>query len=298
MSAVPAQGLSTREQLIDELRSALEERRGFAAGKLGNTEQAILRYPLVLRQGLDPAAIRAYDVFLANSVSRHSGIFPTSPAFLRRFVDLYVEAVASLDSIGVLSWPGDADLLAEHRFAGRPIDFLDQEPDRSVPADQSRCYLPLFRGKRLLLVCPFAEVLRDRANRETFEAVWGGIGKPWFEPASVDALEFPYGFVAETRERYRDALVLLDEIRERIDPESFDVALIAAGGLAIPLAAALKAQGKVAISLGGHLQVLFGVLGERWRGRRNWERNYFNDAWVELPERCRPAVGESAENYW
>ncbi len=298
MSAVPAQRLSTREELIGAIRSALEEKQGFAAGKLGNTEHAILRYPLVLRQGLDAAGVRAYEVFLANHLSRHSGIFPTSPEFLRRFADLYVDAVGSLDSIGVMAWPADADLLAQHGFEGRPIDFLEQEPDRSVPADQSRCYLPLLRGKRVLLVCPFAEVLRERANRETFEAVWRGIGKTWFEPASVEAVEFPYGFVPETRERYGDALELLGEIRGRIGPASFDVALIAAGGLAIPLAVGLKEHGKVAISLGGHLQVLFGVLGERWRGRRKWERNYFNDAWVELPERYRLEAGESAENYW
>ena len=37
--------------------------------------------------------------------------------------------------------------------------------------------------------------------------------------------------------------------------------------------------------------MLFGVLGERWRGRRKWARNYFNDAWIELPERYRLRPG-------
>jgi hypothetical protein len=87
-------------------------------------------------------------------------------------------------------------------------------------------------------------------------------------------------------------------VRDRLDALTYDAALIGAGLLGSLLAVAAKERGKVAISLGGHLQILFGVNGPRWRDRVNWRQKYFNDAWIELPASSKPGAGESDENYW
>ena len=55
------------------------------------------------------------------------------------------------------------------------------------------------------MVCPFADLLGERATRETFEAVWAKTGKRWFEPASVSGIELPYGFEPATQERFATA---------------------------------------------------------------------------------------------
>jgi hypothetical protein len=177
------------------------------------------------------------------------------------------------------------------------VRWDDQHPDRSCPSDDARCYLPHFRDRKLLLVCPFANLLRDRANQRTFEAVWSKTGKPWFHPAAVEAVELPYGYAEATRRRYGTCLDLLDAVTDEVATRDFDVALIATGGIGIPLASSLKARGKVAISLGGHLQVVFGVLGDRWRQDPDWRR-YFNDTWIDIPPRYRPEPSETGENYW
>jgi hypothetical protein len=158
--------------------------------------------------------------------------------------------------------------------------------------------LPSFRGRKLLLVSPFARLLQERATGSTFEAVWTKTGKRWFEPASVEALEFPYGFAAETQLRYGTALELFDELTGEIDSRDFDVALIGAGGMGVGLASFVKSRGKIGISMGGHLQVLFGVLGARWRSKESWKRRYYNDAWIDMPEHYVPARSETIENYW
>jgi hypothetical protein len=184
-----------RAQFLEEIRGALENGRGYAAGKIGNTERAILLYPLARERFREPLQIRAFELALGNHALRHSGVFPTEREFLLPFSQVYARAVARLDCIGL--WPdrlaGDSQLAAGHGFGGHAIPFIDQEPDRSAPSEESRCYLRFLRGRHLLIVCPFAGLLRDRANREIFEAVWSKIGKPWFEPASVQALELPYG---------------------------------------------------------------------------------------------------------
>jgi hypothetical protein len=60
----------------------------------------------------------------------------------------------------------------------------------------------------------------------------------------------------------------------------------------------VKARGKAAIALGGHLQVLFGVGGRRWWERPDWQRDYINDAWIEVPDRYKPDRRETDEDYW
>jgi len=293
-------GLITKSEFIADLRGALESGWGFAAGKLGNSECAVLQYPRVRERVRDEPRLRAFELALGHQALLHAGIFPREASFYRRWSEFFAARVASLDCVGVFAATlhESTQLLEFHAVPGKPMRFEDQEPDRSVPADEARCYLPLFRGRRLLLVCPFAELLRVRATRETFEAVWRKTGKPWFEPASVEAVEFPYGFAHATRERYATALDLLQDITCRIDARSFDVALIAAGGLGIPLASHVKRGGNVGISLGGHLQVLFGVLGRRWQERPEWHRDYFNEAWIDMPDRYKPDPAETDANYW
>ena len=292
--------LATRERFLAGLRGALEEGRGYAAGKVGFSEQAVLRYPLVLERECDPRRLRAFELSLLHKALRYGGIFPADRGFMSRFVAAYAGALAKLDSVGVIAscWPADDELFRYHCLPGKPIDYLDQEPDRSQPADESRCWLPFLRGRRVLLVSPFAELLRSRATCETFEAVWRKTGKPWFEPAAVDALALPYGFARATQARYETALDLLDEVNARVAARTFDVVLIGAGILGSMIAPAVKDQGRVGLSVGGHLQVLFGVRGQRWDERPEWRRNYINDAWIEMPERYRPDPGETDENYW
>ena len=292
--------LSPKELFIADLGDALERGRGYAAGKLGHTERAFLDYPLALEREQDEVRVRALTLALGHRALRHGGVFPSERAFLAEFAHLYGEAVAGLDCLGVIPglWRGDEPLVRSYGFDGRAVDYLDQEPDRSVPNDDGRCYLPLLRGRRVLLVSPFAELLRERATAATFEDVWRKTGKRWFEPAAVEAVELPYGFARETRDRYGTALDLLGEVGARVDAARFDVALVGAGTLGSILAAGIKRQGRVAISLGGHLQALFGVLGRRWRERPEWRRLYVNRAWIDMPDRYKPDPAETDEDYW
>ena len=81
----------------------------------------------------------------------------------------------------------------------------------------------------------------------------------------VDAVEFPYGFAKDTQQKYSTVMDLFDFIMGKVVQKDFDVALIAAGGLSIPIASTIKNMGKIGIDLGGHLQFIFGVIGKRWR---------------------------------
>jgi hypothetical protein len=292
--------LLSRDDFVSRVRTAIAERIPFSTGKLGVSERALLQYPLLLEDEPDAARRRAYEVSLAYKALSQSGVFPADPGFYREWGALLADSVRQHDCVGLFpdAHRQQLELLRRLEIGSDVLIYLDQEPDRSPRADDARCWLPSLKGRRLLLVHPFAELLRSRADRETFEAVWAKTGKRWFDPAAVDALEFPYGTDPATHERFPTARDLLDEITDDIARRDFDVALIGAGGLGDPIAAFVKGLGKVGFCLGGHTQVLFGVIGDRWRDNEEWQRDYFNDAWISTPEDSRPDQVPAGEHYW
>ena len=62
-------------------------------------------------------------------------------------------------------------------------------------------------------------------------------------------------------------------MEEQIDKVDYDVVLIGCGAYGLPLAAHCKRQGKKVIHLGGVLQLLFGIRGNRW------ERDTYGKGW-------------------
>jgi len=159
---------------------------------------------------------------------------------------------------------------------------------RPVRGDEPDCYLPEFRDRKILLISPFASLLQSRATETIFEGVWSKLGKRWFHPKRVEALDIPYGFAAETHARYPTAFELFDDIVSQIEGRDFDVALIGAGGLAIPIASHIKNMGKLGLDMGGHLQIIFGVIGKKWRGLEDWRAAYFNGWWIDMPAAYKP----------
>jgi hypothetical protein len=252
--------------------------------------------------GRSAPIVRALERHLVFHALKQSALFPPDPDFYLRYNERDVEALRELDFLGVFPelLPRTEPILRHFGLQSPLIDQLDLEPDRSAPAADARCYLPFFEGSKVLLVCSFADLLRQRADETTFEAVWAKTGKRWFRPAAVEALEFPYGYTASTHQLYSSSLELLARIEDEMQRREFDLALIAAAGLGAPLAAHAKRLGKIGIHLGGHLQVLFGVLGQRWRAWPDWCQRYVTSAWIDMPARYRPSERDVADGgaYW
>jgi hypothetical protein len=248
---------------------------GVAVGKLGVSEQAMLAYPSFLGRCVSERQSAALTMQTQKHYAAGSGLFPTDPATILEFSNFHAHASQSLDFLGLV---------------GRTISMLEMEPDRSIPDNSEGCYLPALRDQRVLIVSSMADLLCSRANESTFLATWAKTQKPWFYPAEVTSLSFPYAYDIDTQRHFGHSLNLLDWILERINPDDFDVALIAGGGLGIPIASAVKTMGRCAIALGGALQVLFGVRGKRWREDNEWKQNYFTDAWIDTPQNLVPRM--------
>ena len=290
----------TKDDFIKEIRNAVMNPSGYAAARIGISEQFWMYYPVILHEEKNRTRLRVFEKHLRYHAYLQSGIFPAEHEFLLEYNDFFLEHIKSIDCLGMImdSLMGP-EIICFHKIRNNLIFFKDMIPDRSIPCNPDHDYLHYFRGKKILLVCPFAHFLKKRAARESFEKVWAKIEKKWFYPKSVDSIEFPYGFSKEAHAEYASSIELFHSVEKRIKKKDFDIALIAAGGITVPIAASVKNMGKTAVSLGGDLQVLFGVKGRRWRGKERWRRYYFNEWWAELPERYHPDESNACNGaYW
>jgi hypothetical protein len=285
--------LIEKAEFVADLGAAVAENAGYASGRLGMSQKHWMYYPILAgRSAANPKVLKLFENRLLFHGLTQEGVFPADPDFYLRYNEFYMEHVRNLDSIGLYLNPWDVALekpiIDFYKLSNKLIYYTDQQPDRNINGGERLCYLPLFRGKKVLIVCPFASLLRDRAEQGIFEGVWSKIGKEWFYPGSVEALEFPYGFARTTHEKYGTALDLFDAIAAEIDVRDFDVALIGAGGLAIPIASHIKKMGRIGLDLGGHLQIIFGVIGQKWRDLESWQDAYYNDWWIDMPAAYKP----------
>lgn len=278
----------SKTEFIQLLTYAVEEKIGFAAGKAGFSEQALLRYTLI-RTHPDSLKKRAYQAFLKYHCDYMTGVFPSNPEFLNDFSEFFLESVKGLNALGLMDGVNEFQLIKSLDIKAELTHFQSMEPDRSIPEHSSLCYLPIFKGKKILLISPYAEFIATRAKADIYDSVWRTSGKKWFKPSAIECLKIPYSYITatETHALYRDSVDLYKTICSQISKYEFDIALIGAGALGMPLANYIKSLGKVGISLGGHLQVIFGVAGARWRRDPEWQK-YINPAWVDVPSSYQP----------
>jgi hypothetical protein len=281
--------IHSRSEYLGDLRDAIQTDKPCAVGRLGISEKHWMYYPLLLQEQPNSAKRRVFEIHLLYHGLSQVGIFPGSPSFYLKYNDFFIESIRQMDWLGLVLEPVlDPKLVRYYNLVNKLIYYTDVAPDKSAPSNRDNCYLSYFAGKRILIICPFGKFLQAQATQERFERVWSKTKTKWFFPAEVDAVEFPYGFESETQRQFPTALDLFESIRAEIAKKDFDIALIAAAGLAVPLAAFVKSIGKVAIDLGGDLQFLFGVMGNRWRSDERMKEKYFNEWWVEVPAKYRP----------
>ncbi len=290
----------TRRDFINDIKTAVKNQSGYAAARIGISEQFWMYYPAVLHKEKNKTKLKVFEKHLRYHAYLQSGIFPVEPEFFIKYTAFMLDEMKHLDCLGmILDSVIGPEIIRFHHIDNNLIYFKDMIPDKSTPSDPQNDYLQYFKDKIILIVCPFAHLLKKRAEKEIFERVWSKINKKWFFPKKVDSVEFPYGFDKETPERYDSSLELFASVENKIKKKNFDIALIAAGGLTVPLASSVKKLGKIAVSLGGDLQVLFGVRGQRWRGKPRWQRDYFNKLWVDTPARYKPDKPDACNGaYW
>ena len=120
-----------RDAFADAVGRAVDERAGFAAGKLGGTEQPG-----------DAGGWRAEAIRAGSGLRRRYGLprppprghVPGRRGVPARFHGRFADAVRRFDSLGVTDDAPSIDRIVVHHGLVHPVHFEAHEPDRSSPA--------------------------------------------------------------------------------------------------------------------------------------------------------------------
>jgi hypothetical protein len=230
----------------------------------------------------------------------YSGIFPIGEETAINFSKRYLNDIPEIDLLGCHQY--------YEKFMPLKSEVIKVQLEMLYPFFVERPWTRILKGKKVLVIHPFAETIKFQYNKrqllfENHEIL------PDFELTTYQAVQS----VAGNSVSFDSWLEALDFMEKEISNIQFDIAIIGCGAYGLPLAAYVKRIGKKAIHLAGGTQLLFGILGKRWTEQygENWEyrpgvninidyRPLFNNNWVFPLLNDTPQNSKMVENgcYW
>lgn len=267
---------------------AIRSRTPLAVSKFGFSEQAMILLPTLFEGNLNVIQERAISAALLTHGSAQGGLFPPSIPEILDFAALFRSSLFDHDVLASFEskWFADCQAKLPQTILYPDVDALDVRW-AGVHHPLQRI-LDSLNGRRVLLVTSPADFLLARAKPEIFEGVWSSCDRQWFSPLSIEGLEIPNIFDADVRAAFGSTVEYVESIVDQLRVREFDVALVGASLCGPVLASEVKKLGKVGISLGSQLQLLFGVHGKRWYDWKEFQELVVNAAWTILPESYRP----------
>ena len=232
-------------------------------------------------------------------MKNNAGFFPNDIASVEKFCELMISDAKQVDFLG--SWLQNEDTFCPHLTDNDKTLLRFLEPYWS-----DNPWTKSLEGKKILVVHPFAELIESQYHNNRDKLFVNKDILPEFNLITVKAVQ-SIGGKCEDFKSWFDALKWMED---EIDSKDYDIALIGCGAYGFPLAAHIKRMGKKAVHLGGALQLLFGIIGNRWEdpmyGVREWGipqgfySSMINEFWVRPGDVFKPENAESVEGacYW
>ncbi len=269
------------EETKKKLESAVTSGAPYLVSRLGATES------LLLQQWQKNGSFSERDLERGRTLS---GIFKENQDHFSRFCEIYSGAISAADLMGVMYSRGEAQSLKKYASSNLEITELrNLEPYYSSDPWSSS-----LQGKRVLVVHPFKSTILSQYEKRS--KLFTTPLLPDFADLTVIAAVQSAAGEMPAFESWEAAL---QSMLSEIDSHDYDVALVGAGAYGLPLSAHIKKKGKVAIHLGGALQLLFGIKGSRWDSHPVISKLY-NEHWVSAHSSERPSGYKLVEggSYW
>ncbi len=175
-----------------------------------------------------------------------------------------------------------------------PHYFLERGYEHTWPA--------ALRGKRILIVSPFVDSIRAQVDSGNLQKIFKC--PQYFEECSFVFVKAPLTLAGN--HQGRPWTHWFDKLKADVEAAgNFDVALLSCGGYAAPLGGHIYNKlGRSVIYIGGALQVMFGVMGGRWKSFPLFQQLQSDPevaaAWITPAAEERPANLKAVEGgcYW
>jgi len=280
------------EKIKNGIQAALAEKKGFLVGRNGTIEMEVL---------LNRHAGKQLEPRHTLQLERNAGIFPTTTTSIASWIRKTLAAVQDSDLL-VAGWykPIAADELDFLRAIGKRGPYLPLRALEPYYVPEAYQWTSALEGRRVAVVSSFAETACVQATRAT--AVWSG--RAILPKATYLPVETRYSpRLAQGRAEWPDTVTSWEaavaHVVNRVMEQDADIILIGCGGLGMVIGHELRMRGKVCIVMGGAIQVLFGIKGQRWQNH-SIISTFWNDAWVWPRLEDTPGGADEVESscYW
>lgn len=238
-----------------------------------------------------------WDTLFFKSMKNNAGIFPESIDILERFSERYLHDIPEIDLLGSFNYA--------EKFIPLRSDVIKVHLECLYPFWTELPWTLALKGKRVLVVHPFAESIKSQSCRRSLifknQNIW-----PEYNLITLCAVQSNAG----NNVSFRDWFEALKWMEDEIAKIDFDICILGCGAYGLPLAATIKRMGKKAIHMGGGTQLLFGIKGKRWDNNSyHWKNlpqlntNYsslYNEYWIRPSLKETPQAANSVEGacYW
>lgn len=269
------------ETIRNAIKTSLESNTGCLIGKHGSVE-------------LDALTTQQLGPHHFHTLEQNAGVFPVqNQRLLQEWLNEYQSATAHSDVLGLFYFVGLSQ--REDQYLKRVAPTTPRVPLRSLepyysPTPWSSDTLA---NQHVCIVSPFIDSIKKQLDipqqiwplktAQEQSSIWPNdllpIVSKWsfvrsyYSPAIARGkCEWPSHVKS-----WKDAV---DMMEEQVLETNARIVLIGCGGNGMPLAQRLKAHGKICIVLGGALQILFGVKGNRWN-KHEVISKFFNQHWIK-----------------
>lgn len=286
----PESWIRDYEEASDLIYGLLEKEQPCCIGRYGSNEFLCMEYflrhlhPLGFLRNLFPFWVPSS---LTHSMIHNAGFFsPDGNRAFSRFADLYYESAKEVDVLAC--WFKNQEVV-EKEMNYKICWLLSIEPWWA-----KNPWTRYLKGKKVLVVHPFAETIESQYKKRGLLFDNPDILPEFGSLTVIKAVQS----IGGENNGFNDWFEALHFMEEQIDQVDYDVALIGCGAYGLPLAAHCKKMGKKAVHLGGALQLLFGIKGNRW------ESPTYGKGWPGIdypkllsnPNWVRPSEIEKAKN--
>ncbi|MCC8138942.1 MAG: hypothetical protein LIO67_01390 [Lachnospiraceae bacterium] len=270
------------EERDQMLANAIINEIPFFVGKFGATEMYAMR--------TEEFGNRRHRRKACKQLCCCAGFFPDDVNLMESFNSIMKDAAMQLDLVE--KW----DKPCEEYFVNKYCLELKGFCLHMGLGTDSHPWSSALKNRKVLVIHPFEDSIRKQYKKRK-ELFKGADILPEFDLITIKAVQ-TQGDAVDSR--FANWFEALDYMKSEIDKLDFDIALIGCGAYGLPLGAYIKEKRqKVAIHLGGDVQLLFGIMGKRWEDNPRVS-SLRNEFWIYPDETERPAGAGKVENgcYW
>lgn len=303
----PSDSLYDAQQTSDKIKSLLESDKPCMIARYGSTELACVSNYLsiinarhsILNYIKGEDAEWWWNPSIKVQMKNWSGFFPPTEEKLSEFCKLILDDTRELDVLG--QW-----VYGECRLGDRLNHVFKTHLQYLEPFWCENPWTVALKGKNVVVVHPFAKLIEKQYNEKKDKLFANHNILPEFSLRAVPAIQSLGG----EDNGFKDWFEALEWMKNEIDREDYDICLLGCGAYGFPLAAHVKRRGKKAVHLGGSLQLLFGIIGNRWAnpmyGVKEWGipcgsySSLINEFWVRPGSDGKPKNSDKVEGacYW